>query len=77
MITLDEFKEKAITRVAVKLDVQKNKTLHMDRDAYIDYINGLINGYELTKGVVLKKEVRQELLADIMIESGVMAEVLV
>lgn len=77
MITLDEFKEKAITRVTVKLEAQANKKIRMDRNAYIDYINGLICGYELTKGVVLKKEVRQELLADIMIESGVMAEVLV
>ena len=77
MITIEEFKEKAIIRVAVKLEAQVNKKIRMDRNAYVDYINGLINGYELTKGVVLKKEVRQEMLADIMIESGVMGEVLV
>lgn len=77
MITLDEFKEKAIVRVAIKLEAQSKKKIHMDRNAYVDYINGLINGYELTKGVILKKEVRQEMLVDIMIESGVMAEVLV
>lgn len=77
MCTLEEFKEKAIYKVSIKLDAQAKRKLKMDRTDFVNYINGLINGYELTVGAPIERDIKKMLLVDIMIDSGVMAEVLV
>lgn len=77
MITLDEYKQKVIKKVARVLAKKRDANRQWDRDRYISYILGLLNGYEMTKGVRIKKETKKRLLVDIMVDSGVMAEVLV
>ena len=77
MIALERFKKKASERVAKVLEAKQKNNKQWNRNKYQIYIRGLIRGYEITKGVTLKDEVVKGLVTDIMIDSGVMAEVLV
>ena len=76
-IALERFKLFAITCVEDKLERQRKAIKPWGRDEYICYITGLIDSYVFANGRRLDVDTRKLLRVDIMVESGVMAEVLV
>ena len=74
-----EFITIATKETRAKLNAQSAKpdSLRMKRGDYIAFINGMIKGFEICNAVTLAKDAKRDIVIDIMINSGVLNDVLI